>query len=72
MKKYTAHRIGEGRYYYRGWEIVWNYEAKFWFPIDPNGDTDFSCTTLKEVKESIDATIKFYDEHPDLRDIVGL
>lgn len=69
MKKNTAHRIGESKYSYRGWQIVYDYEAKIWLPIDPNGDTDFSGKTLKEVKESIDGCIKFQDEL-DLCDIV--
>lgn len=69
MKKHTAHRISESKYSYRGWQIVYDYEAKIWLPIDPNGDTDFSGKTLKEVKESIDGCIK-YQEEIDLCDII--
>lgn len=69
MKKHTAHRIGEGHYSYRGWQIVYIDEAKIWLPIDPNGDTDFSEKTLKEVKKGIDACIKFHEEI-DLCDLI--
>ena len=61
MKRYKAkeiaHRIGEGHYSYRGWEIYHNEELNKWFPISPNGESDFSCKTLNEAKRDIDGLI---------------
>lgn len=54
MRKHTAHRIGEGKYSYRGWTIVFDEETKRWLPINPDDECDWSCETLREAKHDID------------------
>jgi len=69
--KSQAHRIGEGKYEYRGWIIQFNDAEKSWerawLEIDPNGNCSTSAKTLNEAKFDIDNAIEFYEEHPEHR-----
>ena len=58
MKKYTAHRTGEGKYLYRGWKIIYNDDIKKWLPISTDNECDWSCDTLREAKQDIDNYIE--------------
>lgn len=66
MKRYrthsSAHRVGEGRYSYRGWTLYYNEALHIWAEIDPNDEWVESAKTLNEAKHDIDVYIEEFGD----------